>query len=299
MSEQQAITLQGVGKHYEHFSLSDINLSLETGSVMGFIGPNGAGKSSTIRLIMGLIRANEGQVTVLGYDMPQQMAAAKWDIGFASEDMRLFKNGTLQWHIDFMSSIYPDFDMQYVSTLIKRFDLKPGQVVKGFSHGQRVKAGLLLILARRPKLLVLDEPTTGLDPVARKEVINELMDVMMDEERSILFSSHNTQDVEQLSDTITFIDHGRIIESQDKEAFLEKWRRIRFQVQDTFELPQMDGVVESVLRGHLGVITTDRFDDAMTATLQQHGATVQAVEPMTLEEIFVAEVQASRDGEVA
>lgn len=299
MSNRQAIRLEGVTKHYPHFSLEEINLTLETGSVMGFIGPNGAGKSSTIRLIMGLIRAGQGQIEVLGQPMPEAMASVKWDIGFASEDLRLFRNGSLQWHIDFMRSIYPGFDRDYARTLLKRFDLRTDQKLKGFSHGQRVKAGLLLILARRPRLLILDEPTTGLDPVARKEVLSELMEVMMDEDRSILFSSHNTQDVEQLSDKITFIDRGRIIESQDKEAFLDKWRRIRFSVSDDFDMPRMDGVVESTLRGRLGVITTDRFDDGMTDQLGSCGAQVQAVEAMTLEEIFIAEVSASRAGEAA
>src|SRR5215469_11415761 len=113
----------------------------------------------------------------------------------------------------FIQSIYPQWDQPYAETLLSRFDLKPQQKVKGLSHGQRVKAALLLALARRPRLLVLDEPTTGLDPVARQEVLGELMAVLADDERSVLFSSHNTQDVEQISDHITFIDRGRIIDS--------------------------------------------------------------------------------------
>ena len=155
---------------------------------------------------------------VLGHRMPAEQVAAKWDIGFASEDMRLYESMTLAWHMNFIRSIYPNWDDAYAQLLLKRFGLRAEQKIKGLSHGQRVKSTLLLVLARRPKLLVLDEPTTGLDPVARHEILRELTAVMADEGRSILFSSHNTQDVEQISDQITFIDRGRIIDSMDKES---------------------------------------------------------------------------------
>ena len=128
-------------------------------------------------------------------------------------------------------------------SLLKRFGLRAEQKIKGLSHGQRVKATLLLVLARRPKLLVLDEPTTGLDPVARHEILRELTAVMTDEGRSILFSSHNTQDVEQISDRITFIDRGRIIDSMDKESYLDRWRRLRLEVPLGVTLPFLPGII--------------------------------------------------------
>ena len=128
--------------------------------------------------------------------------------------------------------------------LLKRFGLVAEQKIKGLSHGQRVKAMLLLVFARRPKLLVLDEPTTGLDPVARHEILRELTAVMKDEGRSVLFSSHNTQDVEQISDQITFIDRGRIIDSMDKETYLDRWRRLRLEVPAGIELPALPGIIE-------------------------------------------------------
>ena len=213
-----AAQLEGVGKDYPFFSLKDVRLHVPRGHIMGFIGPNGAGKSTTIRILMGLVHQDRGDVRLLGYPMPADQADAKRDVGFASEDMRLYDSATLGWHMQFIRSIYPKWDEAYAQLLLKRFDLKAEQRIKGLSHGQRVKATLLLVLARRPRVLLLDEPTTGLDPVARHEVLRELMDVMNDERRSILFSSHNTQDVEQISDLITFIDRGRIIDSRDKEA---------------------------------------------------------------------------------
>ena len=238
-----AVKLDGVGKDYRFFSLDNVHLEIPHGHIMGFIGPNGAGKSTTIRILMGLIHQDRGQVHVLGHPMPAGQAAAKWDVGFASEDMRLYETATLDWHMRFIRSIFPTWDQGYAQTLVKRFDLRPEQQIKGLSHGQRAKATLLLVLARRPRLLVLDEPTTGLDPVARHEVLRELTDVMGDDRRAVLFSSHNTQDVEQISDQITFIDRGRIIDSLDKETFLDRWRRIRVELPSGIEVPVLPGVL--------------------------------------------------------
>ncbi|WP_218944239.1 ABC transporter ATP-binding protein [Marinicella rhabdoformis] len=289
-----AFEARGVNKAYPHFQLTDLNLQLETGQIMGFIGPNGAGKSTTIRILMGLVQQDSGSVNVLGHRLPEQQRAAKWDIGYASEDMRLYGKVDIQWHMDYMKSIYVSWDSGYAKTLLKRFDLLADHKIKGLSHGQRVKAALLLMLARRPKLLILDEPTTGLDPVARHEVLNELMDVLLEGDRSILFSSHNTQDIEQLSDHIAFIDKGRIIQSKDKESYLESWRRLRLKVDDGVKLPNMVGIVEQRRVGHQAIITSNGFNDDLAEVYRNCGAEIESVERMTLEEIFVSEVQASR-----
>jgi ABC-2 type transport system ATP-binding protein len=294
-----AAQLEGVDKTYPFFALKDVQLHLPRGHIMGFIGPNGAGKSTTIRILMGLVHQDAGEVRLLGYDMPSEQAEAKRDVGFASEDMRLYEGCTLAWHMRFIGSIYPKWDAAYAELLLKRFDLKAEQRIKGLSHGQRVKASLLLVLARRPRVLVLDEPTTGLDPVARHEVLRELMDVMGDDTRSILFSSHNTQDVEQISDQITFIDRGRIIESRDKESFIERWRRIRVELPSTTKLPPLSGVIGVKQTGRLAVATTNAYEEALPRAYEAAGISVHAVENMTLEEIFVTNVQYSREGVAA
>jgi ABC-2 type transport system ATP-binding protein len=294
-----AVQFENVSKEYPHFKLDDVSLELPTGSITGFIGANGAGKSTTIRILMGLMHQDRGTVHVLGHPMPAQQAAAKLDIGYASEDLRLYKAATIAWHMEFIRSIYPSWDQAYAGLLLKRFDLQQKQKVKGLSHGQRVKAALLLILARRPRLLVLDEPTTGLDPVARQEVLGQLMDVLEDDRRTIFFSSQNTLDVEQISDQITFIDRGRIVDSGDKESFLERWRRVRLEVPPGIVLPSLPGTVAAVGSGRLTVVTTSSYVPSMTAAYQDAGATVNAVDTMTLEEIFVAEVLSRREGKVA
>ena len=290
-----AIDMSGVGKTYRFFSLENIELKLPRGEIMGLIGPNGAGKSTTIRILLGLVHQDHGHVRVLGHPMPAEQVAAKWDIGFASEDMRLYESQTLGWHMQWMQSIYRNWDSGYAQRLLKRFGLRAEQKLKGISHGQRVKSALLLVLARKPKLLVLDEPTTGLDPVARHEILRELTDVMRDEGRSVLFSSHNTQDVEQISDRITFIDRGRIIDSMDKERFLDRWRRLRLEAPFGVTLPALPGVIGVRQEGRMAIATTNAFNPGLPHAYEQTGARVQRIENMTLEEIFVANVERSRE----
>jgi ABC-2 type transport system ATP-binding protein len=299
---EPVLELDGVDKAYRFFQLSDIRLRLEAGQIMGFVGPNGAGKSTTIRILMGMIRQDRGTVRVLGRRLPDEQAEAKRDIGFVSEDMRLHEATTLTWHLKFMASIYPGWDAAYAEALLHRFTLHADQTIKELSHGERMKAVLLLALARRPRLLLLDEPTTGLDPVARHEILTELMDVVRDERRAILFSSHNTQDVEQVSDVITFIDRGRIIDSSDTETFLDRWRRLHLDVPPGVALPAIPGVVETNASGRLVIATTSAYTPGplgIAAIYERAGARVCDVQRMTLEEIFVASVMSKRREQAA
>jgi ABC-2 type transport system ATP-binding protein len=285
-----AIICDGVGKRYGEFSLNEIDLIVPTGTVMGFVGPNGAGKSTTLRIIMGLVAADRGAVKVLGRRMPEDQVEAKREIGFVSEDMRLHALETVGYHMDMMAAIYPGWDQAYADTLVKRFGLDPSRKVKGLSHGQRVKACLLMALARRPRLLVLDEPTTGLDPLARRQLLSEMADVLADEDRSIIFSSHNTIDVEHISDHVTFISEGSIVFSRERETLMEEWRRLRLQVPDDFSAPDLPGVVEVRRSGRLATITTSAYDRSVHAAWENAGAEIKAVERLTLEEIFFTAV---------
>ncbi|HZF27805.1 MAG TPA: ABC transporter ATP-binding protein [Gammaproteobacteria bacterium] len=289
-----AIQIEGVEKAYRYFQLRDIRLELQTGQILGFVGPNGAGKSTTIRILMALVHQDRGEVRVLGRSMPREQAIAKRDIGYMSEDMRLYGFATLDWHMKFVASAHPHWDHDYARTLLRRFNLRPDQPIKVLSHGERTKATLLLVLARRPRLLLLDEPTTGLDPVARYEILRELTDVMSDDRRSILFSSQNTQDVEQISDQITFLDRGRIIESSDKETFVEQWRRLQLDVPPGVALPSLPEVTELAVSGRLATATIKAYTDDVAAAFTRAGATVREVQRMSLEEIFVANVMSSR-----
>ena len=286
-----AFSVTGLGKRYPHFALQDITLQLPEGQVMGLVGVNGAGKTTLLRLLTGLAAADTGEVRVLGHRLPEGQVAAKRDIGFASEDMRLYRGQSLHWHMDLVRAIYPGWDPAYAEQLLRRFDLRPDQAIGGFSHGQRVKALLLLCLARRPRLLLLDEPTTGLDPVARIEVLEALADVLRDERRSVLFSSHNTHDVEQMADTITFLHQGRLVDSADKHDFLDRWRRIVCQG----ELPPSVGTWPEIAsvraNGSLVEIKARAWHEDLPMRLAAEGLHVQRADPMALEDIFITAVR--------
>jgi ABC-2 type transport system ATP-binding protein len=290
----QAFALRDVSKSFLYFRLDCLNLALPMGQIMGLVGPNGAGKSTTIRLLMGLMSPDAGSIEVLGSRLPERVAEAKTEVAYVSDDMRLFSGASLAWHMRFVASIYPSWDEAYARMLLQHFNLRAEQDVKRLSRGEHIKAMLLLALARRPRLLILDEPTSGLDPVARHELLTELMLIVRDESRSILFSSHNTLDVERICDQIAFIDRGRLVDARDKESFLERWRRMSLDVPAGVTLPQVKSVVELSIGERLATLTTDQYDPALHTVLEASGARVTDVQRMSLEEIFVATVMRSR-----
>jgi ABC-2 type transport system ATP-binding protein len=287
-----AFALTGLSKRYDDFALRDVTLSMPEGQIMGLVGVNGAGKTTLLRLLSGLARADAGTIEVLGMPMPAQQVQVKNQLGFASEDMRLYKSQSLRWHMDFIRSIYPGWDEAYALELLRRFDLRAEQKLAGFSHGQRVKALLLLNFARRPRLLLLDEPTTGLDPVARDEVLQALADILRDDARSVLFSSHNTRDIEQLADTISFVHDGRLLASRDKESFLDDWRRVVCQGSlpaGEFNWPEIAATRQN---GSLLELKVRQFSDGLLGRLKTLGLEIRSTEAMSLEDIFVTTVRA-------
>lgn len=288
-----AFAVSGLCKRYPQFALRDLDLSLPEGQVMGLVGVNGAGKTTLLRLLTGLAAPDAGTVEVLGHRLPEAQVAAKRQIGFASEDMRLYRGQTLDWHIALVRQIWPEWDTAYAQELIRRFDLTPAQPVGGYSHGQRVKALLLLCLARRPRLLLLDEPTTGLDPVARAEVLEALADVLRDERRSVLFSSHHTHDVEQLADRIAFLHAGRLIADADKESFLDHWRRLLCQGSPSPGLESWPELAQVRRAGSQIELKVRRWQADLPARLAAAGLTIQRADPMGLEDIFVTTVRGS------
>lgn len=286
-----AIALHDVRKTYAEFALEDIDLELPIGQVMGLVGVNGAGKSTLFRILTGLIQPDEGLVEVCGYRLPQEQVAAKREIGYASDDMRLYKGKTLRWHMDLIRAAFAGWDETYASHLLQRFDLRPNQPVGGFSHGQRVKALLLLSLARHPRLLLLDEPTTGLDPLAHDEVLQAIAEVLHDEDRSVLFSSHNTRDVEQLADSIAILHGGRLVATREKETFLDDWRRILCHGEWNDEIAALPEVASVRRNGSVIELKVKAFSDMLLHRLRQLGLTVSDVNRMDLEDIFITSIR--------
>ena len=297
-----AFSLRGVSKRYAPFELQSLDLDLPEGQIMGLVGVNGAGKTTLLRLLAGLTLPDTGRVEVLGLPMPQEQVRVKQQIGLASEDMRLYGSQTLAWHMHFMQGFYAGWDASYAEHLLRRFDLRAEQKLAGCSHGQRVKALLLLTLARRPRLLLLDEPTTGLDPVARAEVLEALADVLLDERRSVLFSSHQTQEVERLADRIGFLHGGRLLSHEDKELYLGRWRRLVGQGSVSDAVARWPEVAQLRRSGSLLELRVREHGEALLQRLSAQGFQLQSSEAMSLEEIFVTTVrseQAARTAEPA
>ncbi len=286
-----AISLQGVCKRYAPFALGPLDLELPEGQILGLIGVNGAGKTTLLRLLTGLTLPDAGQIEVLGLPMPAEQVRVKQQLGLASEDMRLYGTQTLAWHMDFMRGLYPGWDTAYAAHLLQRFDLRAEQKLAGCSHGQRVKALLLLTLARRPRLLLLDEPTTGLDPVARAEVLEALADVLQDERRTVVFSSHQTAEVERLADAIGFLHAGRLLACEDRESYLSRWRRIVGQGVLGEHVAAWPEVAQLRRNGALLELRVSQHSEALLQRLIGEGLQPRQCEPMSLEEIFVTTVR--------
>jgi ABC-2 type transport system ATP-binding protein len=213
------IRVRGVRKRYPQFTLNDIDLDVPGGRVLGLIGPNGAGKSTLLRIMMGLVRADSGQVAILGRAMPAEERWIKARVGFVSEDMALYGAKALRWHMDLVASVHEGWDERRAAELLLRLDLNPDQRARGMSRGQQVKALLLLALARRAQVLILDEPTAGLDPLVRHEVMRLLAGSRC-ERQAIVFSSHHGEDVATLADDVVFLHGGRIIANAPVTTFL-------------------------------------------------------------------------------
>jgi ABC-2 type transport system ATP-binding protein len=195
------------------------------GTVLGLIGPNGAGKSTLLRIMMGLVRADAGRVTILGRPMPAEERWIKARTGFVSEDMALYGGKTLRWHMDLVASVHKGWDERRAEELLARLLLDPDQKARGMSRGQQVKSLFLLALARRAELLILDEPTAGLDPLMRHELM-VLLAESRDERQGMVFSSHHGEDVSTLADQVVFLHGGRIIAQADTASFLSGGRTL-------------------------------------------------------------------------
>lgn len=220
------LRLENISKIYPGFTLRDVSFELPAGYIMGLIGPNGAGKSTTIKLIMNLFPLDAGKITVFGLDHRKDEINIKQQIGYVGEDQQFFGEMTVGWTVDFVSRFYTNWDQDYCQELLDRFGLDLRKKVNQLSKGGKVKLALTLALAHRPRLLILDEPTSGLDPVVRRELLQELLEVVQDEERSILISSHIIDDLGKIADYITLINQGSIILSQPKDHLLDSWKRV-------------------------------------------------------------------------
>jgi ABC-2 type transport system ATP-binding protein len=205
-------------------ALSSVSLSLPRGAVYGLVGANGAGKTTLIRHLLGLLRAESGSVRVFGLDPVADPVGVLSRIGYLSEENDLPGWMRVDELIRYSRAFYPAWDDGYAEELRRTFDLDPAARIKNLSKGQKARAGLLIALAYRPDLLVLDEPSSGLDPIVRRDILGAVIRTIADEGRTVLFSSHLLDEVEQVADHVTMISHGRVVLSGPLAALKEAGR---------------------------------------------------------------------------
>lgn len=192
-------------------ALAGVSLSLPRGAVYGLVGANGAGKTTLIRHLLGLLRAEAGAVRVFGLDPVQDPVAVLSRIGYLSEENDLPGWMRVDELLRYTRAFYPAWDDAYAEELRGTFALDPAAKIRNLSKGEKARAGLLVALAHRPELLILDEPSSGLDPIARRDILGAVIRTIAHEGRTVLFSSHLLDEVEEVADHVTMISHGRVV----------------------------------------------------------------------------------------
>jgi len=209
------------------FEIRDLELHVPHGAIYGFLGPNGSGKTTTMRLMLGLLRPLAGRITVLGDEIPRDVAHILGRVGFVPEQPHLDPILTVRETLAFHAAFYSTWDWSWAERLLRQFDLQDRQPFGRLSKGQKGKLMTLLALAQRPELLVLDEPTDGLDPVVRREVLSALLDYVSQRQATVFISSHLVHELERFCDWIGVMDDGRLITEVPMERFKNGIKRLR------------------------------------------------------------------------
>lgn len=275
-----------------------LNLAVPAGSVFALLGPNGAGKTTTIKLLMGLLPPTRGHSRVLGVDSQRLGEREKAQIGYVSENQELPLWMTVRQLLDYCRPFYPTWDRALEKTLLAQFGLPEGRKLKHLSRGMLMKAALLSSLAYRPKLLVLDEPFSGLDPLVRDEFIGGVLEATAQGEWTVFLSSHDIEEVERLADHVAMIDAGRLRLSETTEALQARFRQVEVTLEDGES--QLDGTPPAWLEvqraGNLVRFIDSAYDRATTEPECRrrfpHSSVV--ARPMTLREIFIVLARGGR-----
>ncbi|MDA8020274.1 MAG: ABC transporter ATP-binding protein [Thermoanaerobaculia bacterium] len=241
-SDDLALSIRGLVKQFGDFRLGPLDLDLERGTVLAYIGPNGAGKTTTLHCVMGLMRSDAGEILVGGRRNETEHPAWKQDVGFVGEVQGHYQRWTVGKNLDFLSRFYRSWSSERASELAGRFDLHLDKKVMDLSRGNKTKLALVAALAHDPDLLILDEPTNGLDPVVRSEVLDVLWEYMEHGDKAILYSTHVLSDISRLADELVFLRDGHLVRRTTKDALTEGWRRFSFRWSDeSHELPAIRG----------------------------------------------------------
>ncbi|WP_160680527.1 ABC transporter ATP-binding protein [Clostridium sp. C8-1-8] len=221
------LEISDLSKSYKDFSLTNLNLTLERGYIMGFIGPNGAGKSTTIKLIMNLLKKDSGTIKIFGLDNISHERTVKEKIGFVYDEPHFYEELNTEEMKNIMCRFYKSWDNNSFNKYLSEFSIPKDKKIKALSKGMKMKYSLAIALSHNAELIIMDEPTSGLDPVFRSEMLDILHSIIQDENKAIFFSTHITTDLEKIADYITFINNGRILFSKEKDEILETYKIVK------------------------------------------------------------------------
>ncbi len=221
------LELQNVKKSFSNFTLSDISFALPKGYIMGLVGANGAGKTTIIKLILNMLKKDGGTITALGFDSVKEEEALKQNIGIVFDSNLYVNEWTIAETERAISPFYHTWKHHTFAEMLERFHLSPKAKVGTLSRGMQMKLMLAVALSHDAKLLILDEPTSGLDPLARDELLEMLQEYIQDGDRSVLFSTHITTDLQRAADYITMLAHGKLIYTGSTENLLQTYRIIK------------------------------------------------------------------------
>jgi len=284
-----ALDATGLGKRYgRRWALTDCTLSIPTGRVVGLVGPNGAGKSTLLHLAVGLLQPSAGTISVLG-DRPGSGVAALARIGFLAQDSPTYARLTIAQHLRMGEWLNPAWDADFATRRIKELGLDTKQRAGTLSGGQRAQLALTLAVSKRPELLLLDEPVASLDPLARREFLQTLMEVVANENVSVVLSSHLIADLERVCDHLVVLVSGRVAVSGEVDELLASHRRLSGPRRDLKEMP-----------GNQVVIEASHVDRQTTMLVRTDGPVVDpnwTVTPITLDDLVLAYMRQARDGD--
>jgi ABC-2 type transport system ATP-binding protein len=287
---KNVLELKNVHKKYKGFTLDGVSLNLPQGYILGLIGPNGAGKTTTIKILMNMVKRDGGSVQVFGLDPQKHAKRIKNKVGYLGEEQHFYGNKTVAWTGNFVSSFYSDWDTNSFQNLLTNFQISRTKKARELSKGMKVRFSLALALSHNPQLLILDEPTAGLDPVIRREVLELLRKKSKNEGKSVIISSHITDDIMRTADLVAFLVEGKIILSSEKDELLSNWKRIHFK-----KGALNSDIVNTLTRqkdhafGSSGV--TDRYLEIKDALVKGITEGVIKVESINLDDILISLVK--------
>jgi ABC-2 type transport system ATP-binding protein len=311
-----AIAVRGLNYGTRGFTLRDIALNVSAGSIYGFLGPNGAGKTTTIRLLLGMTRPKSGSIELLGRRVPDELPQALLRTGYVPERPHLYRALTVAEAIRYHAAFFPSWNAEWETRLRSLFELPADRRVGRLSKGEAGKLAILLALAQRPELLILDEPTDGLDPMVRRDVMSAVLDYVADTGATVFISSHLVHELERICDHVGVLDHGQMVAEMPMAAFKDGVKRVRVVHAADADTPHALAATSSAagaavltapasanfavlsrtteLGGHGELWVVRGWSDAAARELDARGTAVREVMDMDLEEVFVELLRSSR-----